>query len=381
MKTTSMPGIYLHIPFCKQACHYCNFHFSTTLNLQADFIAALLKEIELKKDYLNGDNITSVYFGGGTPSLLSASQINHIIEQLAKYHTLNKDAEITLEANPDDLNKNYLIDLKATPINRLSIGIQSFHDKDLQYMNRAHNAEEAKKCIDLAQAAGFNNLSIDLIYGTPGMDQQQWLANIKQTLSYNMPHISAYCLTIEPKTAFGNWFEKKEIAPINEDKANQQYEILINELNNNGYEQYEISNFCLPGNEAKHNSSYWKGIPYLGLGPSAHSFNGNSRTWNISNNAKYIKSINEGADFFETEKLSKPMQYNEYIMTALRTKWGISLDKIQQKFGTDFSKHLNQASSKHIKSGHIDSINDTFTLSMKGKHIANQIISDLFVEY
>ena len=376
-----MSGIYLHIPFCKKACHYCNFHFSTTLNLKENFIDVLLKEIEIKKDYLKGESVSSVYFGGGTPSLLSASEIDKIMEHLSKFHQIEKDAEITLEANPDDLNEAYLNNLKTTAINRLSIGIQSFQEEDLKYMNRAHNVKEANECIALAQEQGFNKLSIDLIYGTPTMNDEQWLKNIEQVLNYTPPHISAYCLTIEPKTTFGNWLDKKKIKPIDEIKANHQYEVLIKTLADNKYEQYEISNFCLPGNEAKHNSSYWGNVSYLGLGPSAHSFNGNSRTWNISNNANYIENINKEKMFFETEKLSLPMQYNEYVMTGLRTKWGISFSKTETSFGEDLLNHLKTTAEQYIKSEHIISENDCLTLSIKGKHIANQVIADLFVEY
>ncbi|MDX1943748.1 MAG: radical SAM family heme chaperone HemW [Saprospiraceae bacterium] len=391
-----MPGIYIHIPFCKQACHYCNFHFSTSLKHKGEMVAAILQELELRKDYLSNKNITSIYFGGGTPSLLNNNELDQILDKIYHVFKIEHDAEITLEANPDDLTKEKLQALRQTPINRLSIGIQSFAEEDLKFMNRAHNATEAKRCIENALEAGFENLTVDLIYGSPTTSDAQWETNIQTIINYNIPHISCYALTVEPKTALDHFVKVGKAPSIDEEQAARQFEILIQLLTNQGYEHYEISNFAKPGWYAKHNSSYWFGEPYLGIGPAAHSFDGNNiRQWNVANNALYIKNMLhfEGEAYlgiqdlahlegtpnplFEKEILTPAQRYNEYIMTSLRTMWGIKLPDIQA-FGKDFEAHFLQTVPSFIEKGWIFEKDNSFILSTKGKLFADFISAELF---
>ena len=288
-----MAGIYLHIPFCKQACHYCDFHFSTSMKMKDDFVNALRKEIAMQKDYLKGEPVETIYFGGGTPSLLSYEELMMLLEEVHKHYALIDHPEITLEANPDDLTPKKLKELQRTSVNRLSIGTQSFHAEDLQFMNRAHTSEEAIACIKNAQDADFENLTIDLIYGTPTLSDEGWIKNLETAYSLDIPHLSCYCLTVETKTALADFIRKGKAQDVDEKKSSKHFELLLNEMKKHHYEQYEISNFCKDNKYSKHNSSYWLGMKYLGLGPSAHSYNGTTRQWNVSNNAKYIKSINE----------------------------------------------------------------------------------------
>ncbi|MEM6318100.1 MAG: radical SAM family heme chaperone HemW [Bacteroidota bacterium] len=367
-----MAGLYLHIPFCKQACHYCNFHFSTSLRHKDTMVETILQELVERKDYLAGQTLQSIYFGGGTPSLLSVEELNRIFTTIQKNYTVAVDAEITLEANPDDLTKEKLTAFQQTLINRFSIGIQSFFAEDLQLMNRAHNVEEAKKCIEDAQAAGFHNLTIDLIYGSPTTSDERWEANIATALAFDIPHISCYCLTVEPNTALAHFVEKGKVQPVDEEKAARQFEILIATLTAAGYEHYEISNFAKPNWHARHNSNYWLGAHYLGIGPSAHSFNGTSRQWNVANNAKYIKAMQSNRPFFEKETLTKVQQYNEYILTALRTKWGCSLKKIDN-WGAAFAQHFKKESKAFINDQFIQEKNNIFTLTDSGKLLAYKI--------
>jgi oxygen-independent coproporphyrinogen-3 oxidase len=373
-----LAGLYIHIPFCKQACHYCNFHFSTSLKQKTALIEALLIELELQKDYLKQENIQSIYFGGGTPSLLSIKEIEQIFNQIHKFYQVTPDAEITLEANPDDLNLQQLKALKKTSINRLSIGIQSFFEKDLRFMNRAHSAEEATICIQNAQAIGFENLTIDLIYGIPTSTHQEWEQNIATALSFQIPHISCYCLTVEPQTALDYFVKKGKVPPVDEEKAAIQFETLMQTLKAANYEHYEISNFAKPDWHARHNSNYWRGAHYLGIGPAAHSFNGISRQWNIAHNIKYIKTLQSRELAFEKETLSIEQQYNEYILTALRTKWGCDLNKIKA-LGTEIEAHFRQSVKTYLSQHLILEKNNIFTLSDNGKLLADKIALELFI--
>ena len=374
-----MAGIYLHIPFCKQACNYCDFHFSTTMKMKVDFVKAIIQEIELRKDVFANKFISSIYFGGGTPSLLSKEELDMIFEKLYKSFTINADSEITLEANPDDLNFDKILQLKDTPINRLSIGVQSFRDEDLKYMNRAHTAIEALNSIKMAQDSGFQNITIDLIYGTPGMSNEDWKYNLRKSFSLNLPHISSYALTVEEKTPLYYQILKNNIDPVDEQQIADQYKILIDEMLRYGYEQYEISNFCKDNSYSKHNTSYWKKDHYLGLGPSAHSYFGNSRLWNLSNNVKYIQALSASQLPLVKENLNTQDMYNEYIMTSLRTKWGCSLIEIEKNYSRSYLNYFKVQIKGHKMNGHIIENKGVYTLSEKGKLIADRITSDLFV--
>ncbi len=372
-----MAGIYIHIPFCKQACNYCNFHFSTSLQKKEDFLAALQKEIVLQKDYLQGEKIETVYFGGGTPSILSATEIQRIFESINAVHDIAEDAEITLEANPDDLSREKLLAFRQTPINRFSIGIQSFFEEDLQFMHRAHNAEEASRSIKTAQDVGFQNLTIDLIYGTPTMDNEHWIQNLDKATQFDIPHISSYCLTVEPKTLLEKQVKKGILKPVDDEKAAEQFEILIENLTEKGFEHYEISNFAKPDCHARHNSNYWLGKKYLGLGPSAHAYDGISRQHNIANNSLYIASLQQGILNFEKENLSSAERYNEYVLVALRTKWGAHASEIK-KISNEFWLHFQAKSKPFIEKNQILANSDIFTLSKEGKMLADFIAIDLF---
>lgn len=372
-----MAGIYIHIPFCRKACHYCNFHFSTSLKYKEEMMEAMLKEIALQKDYLNSASIETVYFGGGTPSVLSSPDINQLFEVLLKYHIISPNAEITLEANPDDLTKDYLKQLLQTPINRLSIGIQSFFEAELVDMNRSHSAAQAISCIEDAQALGFHNLSIDLIYGSPKSSMASWQHNLQQIFDYQIPHISCYALTVEPNTALAHFVKTgKSPEPDNALMA-QQLEYLMQTMEAQGYEHYEISNFAKPGKYAKHNTAYWKQKPYLGLGPSAHSFDGTTRSWNIANNAKYLEALTKNELPNQSEVLSVIDQYNEYIMTGLRTQWGVNNKEIQS-IALPFYRHFKLNIQSYIEEQKVIKKNDNYSLTPSGKLIADRIISDLF---
>lgn len=373
-----MAGIYIHIPFCKKACHYCDFHFSTSLQNKAAFLKTLQKEIVLQKKYLKSEMVSTVYFGGGTPSLLSKNELNEIFDCLKNNFQIEEDAEITLEANPDDLTAEKIKDLKDTPINRLSIGIQSFYDEDLKLMNRAHSAEESIKAVKLAQENGFDNITIDLIYGIPGLTDHRWRNNLQIAFALNVNHISAYCLTVEPKTVLAHQIKTGLVKNIDEQHGSAQFEIMLEAMHQNDFVQYEISNFCKNGMFSKHNSNYWKKEIYLGLGPSAHSFNGSSRQWNISNNALYIQSIEKGELNFEKEILSKEQRYNEYVMISLRTIWGLDLKYVEQNFGKEFLEYCLKEAEEYIKTENVLNEENKLYLSDKGKLIADKIASDLF---
>lgn len=374
-----MAGIYIHIPFCKQACHYCDFHFSTNQQIRSELVQSITKEIVMQKDYLGGESIQTIYFGGGTPSLLEAHELQSILETILSVHTLQENAEITLEANPDDLNTSKLKEFSTIGINRLSIGIQSFHPELLTFLNRAHDSESAVTSFRKAREAGFNNISIDLIYGMPGESDEQWTSDIQQALALKPDHISCYALTIEEKTVFGKWSASGKIKPAEDDTAARHLELLIQALTNAGYEHYEISNFARPGFYSKHNSSYWKQKKYLGIGPSAHSFDGASRQFNISNNHLYTKSIQNNNVPFEREELTRANRINEYVLTTLRTHWGTDLKKIQSEYGYDLLKENYEYLSQAFDQGLATLNNDVLRLTQKGKLLADKISSDLFV--
>lgn len=374
-----MAGLYLHIPFCKQACHYCNFHFSTTLRSKPAMVEALLRELELQRDYVKGETLRSIYFGGGTPSLLSLEELTRLFEAIYAWYPVAGDAEITLEGNPDDLTREKLNDLRAyTPVNRLSIGIQSFFDEDLVWMNRAHRAEHARHCLRDAAAAGFQDLTIDLIYGAPTTPDENWAENVRIALSEGIPHLSCYCLTVEEGTALDHFVKKGKAEPVDEERAARQFGYLQDQMEAAGYEHYEISNFALPGRYARHNSSYWRGEPYLGVGPSAHSYNGESRQWNVANNARYLRALNEGDVPFEREMLTPTQRYNEYVMTGLRTIWGCEEQRLAA-FGDPWASHFRQLVQPFLDKGTVAlAAGDRYVLTRAGKLLADQIASDLF---
>lgn len=373
-----MAGIYLHIPFCKQACYYCNFHFSTSLKHKGALLEALHKEIKLTEDYLQGEVIDTIYFGGGTPSILAVDEIQSILEAISAVYTISDTPEITLEANPDDLTIAKTSALRNTPINRFSIGIQSFFEADLKYMNRAHDQQQAQDCIKIAQDAGFENLTIDLIYGTPTMSNEQWQQNITMAMQYEIPHLSCYCLTVEPKTALAHRIQKGKTFAVEEEQAIEQFEVLMQMAQQQGYEHYEISNFAKPNFYARHNSNYWRGAKYLGLGPSAHSYNGQHRRHNIANNALYIKAIMNGEIPCETEILSVEQQYNEYVMISLRTIWGTDTQRIKT-FGQQYIAHFEKTIQSFLVEESVEQYDNIYRLTPKGKLIADYIAMELFV--
>lgn len=375
-----MSGIYIHVPFCKQACHYCNFHFSTSLRYKDEVIASIVKEIELKKDFLSQKGLSSIYFGGGTPSLLRKKDLNQILSALALIYNWDESTEITLEANPDDLSEANLRDFKEEGINRLSIGIQSFDQTDLTFMNRAHNAQEAERSIKLAQDLGFENISGDLIYGSPTTSNEIWRSNIDKMIAFGIPHISAYCLTVEEGTALHHFVSTGKSKPVDDVKASEQFDILISELEHSGYDHYEISNFGRPNNYAVHNTNYWMGVPYLGIGPAAHSFDGlSTRSWNVAHNLKYISTLKENKLPVESEVLSDKEKYNEFVLIRLRTKWGIDTQTIDQSF-PQYADHFSRNIFQFVKNGKVIDQNGRYVLTNEGKHLADRISMELFVE-
>lgn len=371
-----MAGIYIHIPFCRQACHYCNFHFSTSLKGKSDIVKAITKEIDHRHNYLNTAKLDTIYFGGGTPSILSGVELEYILSALKKYYKYDLTAEITLEANPEDLTIEYLKQLKAIGINRLSIGVQSFFDEDLSFMNRSHDAKQAKVSIENALQL-FQDISIDLIFSGQYSSVSNWNANLETALAFNAPHISSYSLTIEEGTVFGNWMEKNKIQPIEDDKQKDQFLQTIETLTQAGYEHYEISNYAKPKKYAKHNTNYWKNKPYLGLGPSAHSYNGESRQWNVSNNHNYLKSVLENKDYSTTEYLSEKDNYNEYILTSLRTMWGCDIKKISL-YANQYQSHFETVKEKIIAKNLVVQNDNILSLTTEGKLFADQVAEELF---
>jgi len=372
-----MSGIYIHIPFCKQACHYCDFHFSTSMKKKEEMVLALAKEITIRKNESQGETIETIYFGGGTPSVLTNDEINFLISEVYKNYSVAENPEITLEANPDDLSAERILELSKSPINRLSIGIQSFYEEDLKMMNRAHNAAEAIKCLQEATKY-FDNISLDLIYGIPGMSDEMWKQNIETALSFGIPHISSYALTVEPKTALSKLIQTGEIAAPQDEAASNHFMILVETLQQNGFIHYELSNFGKENYFSKNNSAYWLGKKYIGIGPSAHSYDGEKRGWNIANNSLYLKSIENNELPIETEILTKSDRYNEYIMTGLRTIWGVSLERIETEFGLEYLNYLKKQSQKFLSDDLLSVENKILKPTLKGKFLTDGIASDLF---
>ncbi|MEC7864127.1 MAG: radical SAM family heme chaperone HemW [Bacteroidota bacterium] len=374
-----MSGIYIHIPYCKQQCTYCNFHFRTTQKDNAEMIKSLQKEITERKNYLNKKKISSIYFGGGTPSILSISELEGLLHTIYKVYSVKKDAEVTIECNPDDLTTLKLSSYKKTGINRLSIGVQSFDDTDLKFINRSHNAKEAIQSIKLAQEVGFKNITIDLIYGLPNQTLKKWENNVEIMLTLDIQHFSAYAFTIEERTPLYYLVKNKKATIPTDKKIIAQFNLLQEKAKEQGFKHYEISNFGIEGYFSKHNTAYWKNNHYLGIGPSAHSYNGDTRRWNISSNTKYISNINANTSYFEQEKLSIEQQYNEYVFTGLRTMWGIDNTIIKTRYGAKTELHFLNEITKWEAKKYVVSSSNIYVLTSRGKVFADAIASDLFV--
>lgn len=375
-----MAGIYIHIPFCRQACTYCNFHFSTSLKQKDEMMQAIMQEIAAKKNYLDGEPVSTIYLGGGTPSLLSADEVMRMTDVIAQNFDISGLQEFTIETNPDDLSPQYIKSLRGTQVNRFSIGTQSFFDTDLLYMNRAHNAQEADYAIKAVQDAGFENITIDLIYGTPGLTDANWLYNLQQVKALGIPHFSAYGLTVEENTALHHNIKTKKSAPVDAEQSAHQFEMLMEKAAEYGYEHYEISNLAMPGHRAVHNTNYWLGVPYIGIGPSAHSFDRKSRSWNIANNSLYIKSLlTTGQPETEQEVLTPEQRLNEYIMTSLRTAWGLDMQRVERESNTDIAKEMMQRAQDFIEEGKMYREKEALLLTNKGKLYADYIAGELFV--
>jgi oxygen-independent coproporphyrinogen-3 oxidase len=374
-----MAGIYIHIPFCRQKCYYCDFYKTVNTNQTDTFISTLEKETVLRKSYISEEKVKTIYFGGGTPSVLTEKQLSAVFKFLHEYFSVVPDAEITFEANPDDLTKEYLQMLKNTGINRLSIGIQSFQNEHLKKMNRRHNAEQAIKSIEIAASVGFSNLSADLIYGLPGLTLQEWESSLQQIFRLPVVHLSAYHLTYHQGTPFYTWLKKGTLRELSENESIEQFNLLIDEAEKAGFEQYEISNFARNEQYSKHNSAYWTGEKYLGLGPSAHSFNGDSRRWNIAHLDRYIHGIENNTKWFEEEILSENDRFNEYILTRLRTKWGISVQEIAKRFGLKYARLVEKEAAKYLLSGKMKEQNGIFTLTRKGLFVSDDLMTDFMI--
>ena len=372
-----MLGIYIHIPFCKKSCHYCNFHFSTSLKNKEDLIKAINKEI-YQKAILNNDKVSTIYFGGGTPSILDVEEINLIIENIYKNFNVGKNIEITIEANPDDLSKHKLNDLSKTKINRISIGVQSFIDKELKIMNRVHDSKKAIKSIEMAKKY-FNNISVDLLYGVPDSSIKSWNYNLDTISSFNINHISAYALTVEPKTALESFINKSILSMPDEELVYSQYKLINEKLSSKNFINYEVCSFAQKDFFSKNNSAYWLRKKYIGIGPSAHSFDGESRSWNISNNKKYIDQIRDGDNYYKKENLTKVDQYNEYIMTGLRTIWGVSVKHIESNFDVRFKNYFLKKIKSHIAKKNVYKEDDLYLTTQSGRFLADGIASDLFL--
>lgn len=375
-----MAGLYFHIPFCRKACHYCDFHFSTSLRSKQAVLEAMHRELQIRRDYLHNEHVESIYFGGGTPSLLSADELTQFLQECDRHFNIVPGAEITLEANPDDLHPENVKQLRSAGFNRLSIGMQSFYDEDLRYMNRSHTALHAEHCIALAREGGFSNFSIDLIFGYPLLSDQKWQQTVEKVIAYQVPHLSCYAMTVEPRTALASFIRAKKELPIDAAQSAAQFEYLLRQLRQAGYQHYEISNYCLPGQRAVHNSNYWKGIPYLGIGPSAHSFDGKSRQWNVANNARYIRALQEGDVFFEQETLTPVQQINERIMTALRTMEGLPLSVLSAYLDAKAFTTWRQLLSGFEASGWLRIEAERAILTDEGKLMADAIAAELFLD-
>ena len=373
-----MSGIYIHIPFCKQACHYCDFHFSTNLKYKAQIIDALCDELRFRESEYKNISVQTIYFGGGTPSVLDIHEVEKILQVVDDHYQVNERAEITLEANPDDLTLEKIMELSKTRINRLSIGVQSFFEEDLKLMNRAHSAEEAQACIEEA-VKYFPNISIDLIYGIPGMSNDRWRENLYKAISLKIPHISSYALTVEENTALKSFIEKGIVPQVEDEVAQEHFNILLDVMQLHSFENYEFSNFGKQGFFSENNTAYWTGKSYIGIGPSAHSFDGKRRGWNISNNVKYMKAIQAGKLPMEIEELTLVDQYNEYVMTGLRTIYGVSLEKIERDYGVNFKDYLLKQAQEYLKDHLLYLDGDTLLVTRKGKFLSDGIASELFM--
>jgi oxygen-independent coproporphyrinogen-3 oxidase len=374
-----MAGIYIHIPFCRQKCYYCDFYKTVNTNQTDHFLSAFKKEAALRKDYISEEKVNTIYFGGGTPSVLTGEQLSFIMKILKNSFQVTPNAEITFEANPDDLNKEYLVLLKNLGINRLSIGIQSFQNEHLKKMNRRHNAEQAIRSIENAATAGFSNLSADLIYGLPGLTTEEWKSSLQQMFRLPVVHLSAYHLTYHQGTPFYTWLKKGTLKELPEDESIEQFNFLIDEAEKAGFEQYEISNFARNGLYSKHNSAYWTGEKYLGLGPSAHSFNGDSRRWNVAPVESYIRGMENNTSWFEEEHLSEKDKFNEYILTRIRTKWGISVHEIEERFGLKYAGMVEKEAAKYLQSKKMKETHGIFTLTRKGLFVSDDLMTDFMI--
>lgn len=373
----NVAGIYFHIPFCRKACHYCDFHFSTSLKNKEALVDAMLLETRARAHEIEGP-VETIYFGGGTPSLLSETDLSRFFETIDAHFEVTADAEVTLEANPDDLDGNYLEMLAGTRVNRLSIGIQSFRDEDLSFMNRTHNARQAGECVQLAQSLGFSNITIDLIYGIPGLSENDWADNLQKAFELKVPHLSAYNLTVEPNTALAHMVKKGKVQAVDDQLSEAHFRQLHSTALANGFEHYEISNLSLPGMHSRHNSSYWLGKHYLGIGPSAHSYNGETRSWNVAHNRRYMEGWQSGNPSRDVEKLDVVTSYNEYILTRLRTKWGCIPKEIEVQFGLAYLDWFEQEIEAFVAAGHVTKQQDAVILTTEGMLLADRIASELF---
>jgi oxygen-independent coproporphyrinogen-3 oxidase len=374
-----MAGIYLHIPYCRTLCAYCDFYHVILPDESQPLVDALLKELELRKEYLGSQNISTIYIGGGTPSLLSVTDIQKILGNILRQFKVEDECEITIELNPDDIDEKYLEQLKETRVNRLSMGVQSWRDNDLKFLNRRHNSLQAARALESVFRAGYENVAIDLIYGIPGLSSSDWSSNLDRSFSFGIKHLSAYHLTIEPGTLFGKMKEKGLLSEIDEEESSLQFSLLLEKAGDEGFIHYEISNFGKPGYFSIHNSNYWKQISYLGLGPSAHSFNGYSRQWNVRDVKRYIKAINSSSPLFEREELDRKTRFNEYIMTSLRTMWGIDLDYVEETFDKEGYDYIINLSGKLIDYGLMKQDKKTLVLTNQGQMISDNIISELML--
>lgn len=372
-----MAGLYIHIPFCTKRCLYCDFFSNTEMKYKEPYLSAVIRELELRKDYLEGEPVETIYFGGGTPSQLQAADFSRIFEAIHRLFDVSPCVEITLEANPDDMTPGYVAGLQTLPFNRVSMGVQSFKEEDLRFLNRRHNREQALLAVDLCKKNGLENISVDLIYGLPGQTLEEWKQNLDTVIRLDIPHISAYHLIYEEGTALYKLKEAGKITPVDEDLSVALFTSLIDQLTANGYLHYEISNFARPGMLSRHNSSYWIGKKYLGIGPSAHSYNGQNRQWNISSLPGYLQAIDKGVPDIEIENLDINTRYNDFIITGLRTMWGIKFNEIQQQFGKDKLIYCQKQAAPYLKQGLLIEKDDTLTLSRNGIFISDSIMSDL----